>query len=100
MDTETAGVAGLEGVVYGETTPSSTGVEVIGTLSGDYAINVHSEERGEGFWLAPELVESVDHAVGTEIRLDGVDKKWTRTEDGGWHEESPAETKRQWWRFW
>ena len=99
-ETEDAGVAGLEGHVCGETTPSVIGVEVIGALSDDYAINVHCDDRDEAFWFAPELVEFVDHAVGTEIRLVGVDKRWTRTDDGGWHEESLVETKRPWWRFW
>jgi len=93
-------VAGLEGQVYGETTPSSTGVDVIGSPHDDYAINVHLEERDEAFWFASEVVEFQDHAPGTEIRLDGVDKRWTRTEDGGWHEESLAQEKKPWWKFW
>ena len=97
-ETEAAGVAGLKGQVYGETVPSVSGVEVIGTPSADFAINVHLEERGEGFWFAPELVEFIDHASGTVIRLDGVDKRWVRTEDGGWREESLK--KRPWWKFW
>ena len=90
--TQAAGVAGLTGPVYGETTPSVTGVEVIGESDGDYAINVHFEERGEALWLAPDLLELVDHGVGAEITIDGVGKKWTRTESGEW-EESPGGTK-------
>ncbi len=99
-ETEVAGVAGLEGQVYGETTPSVTGVQVIGSPSNDYAINVHFEERDEAFWFAPELVEFLDHAPGTEIRLEGVEKRWTRSEDGGWQEESLAEERKPWWKFW
>ncbi|MGW8179091.1 MAG: hypothetical protein ACWGQW_10050 [bacterium] len=99
-ETEVAGVAGLEGQVYGETTPSVTGVEVIGTPSADFAVNVHLEKRGEAFWFAPELVEFIDHAPGTEIRLEGVDKRWIRNEDGGWKEETIGQKKRSWWRFW
>lgn len=41
-----------------------------------------------------------DHAPGAEIRLDGVDKRWIRTEDGGWEEESLAKEKKPWWKLW
>lgn len=99
-ETEAAGVAGLKGQVYGETTPSVTGVEVIGTLASDFAINVHLEVRGEAYWFAPELVEFVDHAAGTEIRLKGADTRWIRTEDGGWKEESVGKKSRPWWKLW
>jgi len=95
--TQAAGVAGLTGPVYGETTPSVTGVDVIGDLNVDYAINVNFEERGESLWFAPELLEFVDHSPGTEITINGVDKKWTRTESGEW-EESPGGAKRK--SFW
>jgi hypothetical protein len=100
-ETESKGLAGLVGNVYGQTTPSVSGVEVIGELTSDYAINVFFEDRHESFWFAPSLVEFVDHAPGTEITLDGVPKKWVRTETGQWREES-AETKsaKPWWRFW
>ncbi len=96
-DTEARGVADLVGQVYGETTPSVTGVSVIGTLTRDYAINVHFEGRGESFWFASELLEFIDHAPGTEIRLDGVPKKWKRSESGEWIE---TRDKKPWWRFW
>ena len=48
--TEERGLAGLDGNVHGETTPSVTGVEVIGELKSDYAINVFlmAWERGIG----------------------------------------------------
>lgn len=99
-ETQDAGVAGLDGQVYGETIPSVTGVQVIGSASDDYALNVHFEGRSEALWFARELVELLDHAPGTEIRLDGVDKKWTRTVDGGWHEESLTQERKPWWKFW
>ncbi len=99
-ETEAAGVAGLKGQVYGETTPSVTGVQVVGSPSHDFALNVYFEERREAFWFAPELVEFLDHAVGSEIRLAGVDRRWIRTEDGGWKEESLRERKRPRWKFW
>lgn len=87
--TVAAGVAGLAGQVYGETTPSVMDVEVIGETANDYAINVYFEERDESLWFAPDLLELVDRGAGTEIRLDGVDKKWTRTEEGEWEESPP-----------
>src|SRR5687767_413951 len=92
VETESRGVAGLVGQVYGQTTPSVTGVEVIGEITSDYAINVYFEDRHESFWFALSLVEFVDHAPGTEVTLDGVPKKWVRTETGEWSEE-PTETK-------
>ncbi len=105
--TEQASLAGLEGQVYGETTPSVTGVDVIGEPESDFAINVHFEARGDSLWFTPDLLELIDHAAGTEIRLKGVDKKWTRTPDGGWLEEptsddAPDSTARSkpWWKFW
>ena len=99
-ETEEAMVAGLAGQVYGVTTPSVTGVEVIGSPSDDHAINVHFDELDENYWFAPDLVEFLDHAPGTEINLDGVDKRWIRMENGSWHEESLVEQKRPWWKFW
>jgi len=56
-DTEARGVAGLVGQVYGETTPSVTGVSVIGHLTRDYAVNVHFEGKKETFWFVSELLE-------------------------------------------
>src|SRR5262245_29504045 len=80
-ETEALGAAGRVGQVFGETTPSVSGVKVVGQLVGDYALNVHFEGLIDTFWFAPELLEIVDHAAGTEIRLAGVPKKWTRNEN-------------------
>ncbi len=91
--TTAAGLAGLSGNVYGHTTPSVTGVEVIGDLTEDFAVNIHFEGRGESFWFAVELLEFVDHAPGTEIQLAGVPKKWVRTESGKWQEIELAEIR-------
>jgi hypothetical protein len=98
--TEDAGVVGLCGVVYGMTTPSHTGVAIIGSLKEDYAINVYFAARGESLWFAPDLIEVINHGAGTEITLDGVDKKWIRRADGGWDEHSTQPTRRPWWKFW
>ena len=99
-ETESKGLAGLTGGVYGQTTPSVSAVEVIGEVSSDYAINVFFEGRDESFWFAPSLVEFVDHAPGTEMTLDGVPKKWVRTASGEWREESTERKTKPWWRFW
>lgn len=82
------GFAGLIGNVYGETTPSDTNVEVIGELKEDFAFNVYFIDREESYWFAPDLLEFVDHAPGTEITFEGVDKKWVRTDIGEWEEKS------------
>jgi hypothetical protein len=102
-ETEARGVAGLRGQVYGATTPSVTGVSVIGPVTRDLAVNVHFEGRGETLWFAPELLEFIDHAPGTEVRLDGVAKKYVRSASGEWVEtKERVETRerRPWWRFW
>ena len=101
--TKDAELAGLVGTVYGETTPSVTGVDVIGELEADYAINVYFEEKGAGVWFEPRLLEFVDHGAGAEIQLEGVTKKWVRSEDGEWVEHSTGAQSgknRPWWKFW
>jgi hypothetical protein len=81
-ETEALGVAGRIGQVWGQTTPSVTGVAVVGRLDSDYAINVHFEGRAEILWFTPELLEFVDHATGTEIRIGRV--SFTRDAGGNW----------------
>jgi len=79
-DTEEAGVAGLEGDVYGFTTPSSTGVKVLGGAPDDYALNVYIEGYKGELWLRPELLEFLDHNVGWEIGIGNL--KAIRQADG------------------
>jgi|SRR5215213_2823528 len=101
--TEELGLAGAAGQVYGETTPSVTNVEVIGEIQEDYAINVFFEGRKESFWFAPELLEFIDHAPGTEITLHGVPKKWVRSSSGEWDESDTDNSQginKPWWKFW
>ena len=93
-ETEALGVSGLIGHVYGETTPSVTSVAVIGTATGDYAINVHFESRPDTLWFAPELVILVDHGTGTELRIGNT--SFVRSPDGAWS----RSRKRPWWKFW
>lgn len=56
--TVTAGIAGLEGQVWGLTTPSNTEVEVIGELQPDFAINVHSRSVTTSSGLLPSSLNS------------------------------------------
>ena len=94
--TEERGLAGLNGQVYGETTPSVTSVEVVGQPKTDNAVNVFFESLQKSYWFASDLLEFVDHAVGTEITLKGVPKKLVRSASGDWVEQS----QKPWWRFW
>ena len=80
-------VAGLCGIVYGYTTPSLMGITVIGSLTRDYAINVHFEELNEQFWFAKQLLVFQDHGAGTEFGING--KCFVRTETGEWVERPP-----------
>jgi len=99
-ETEAAGVSGLRGQVYGLTKPSVTGVTVVGSSTSDFAVNVYFKERDDSFWFAPAVVDLVDHGPGTEVRIAGVAKKWTRTEEGEWREEALQPDRRPWWAFW
>jgi len=90
-ETKELGLSGKVGQVYGETTPSSTSVEVIGVILNDYAINVFVDELKESYWLAPELLELIDHGEGTEITVGN--HRAVRRADGSWEEleEMPTE---------
>jgi len=60
--TEAKGLAGLVGMVCGQTTPSVTqGLigEIVGEPKQDYAVNVLFEGR-ETTWFAPDLLELVE----------------------------------------
>ena len=102
--TEELGLAHLVGKVFGFTTPSVTGVEVIGSIEGDSAVNVFFDARKVGFWFAPNLLEFVDHGQGAEIRLRGVPKKWVRASTGEWVESDlsggSTPDSKPWWKFW
>src|ERR671914_1579754 len=101
--TEGAQLAGLEGVIYGETVPSTSGVAVISPVPDDFALNVHVESHNASYWLAPEQIELLEHNAGLEMRLDGVPKRWVRRADGGWDElldETSATSRPRGWRSW
>ena len=96
-ETEALELAGQEGQVYGESTPSVTGLEVIGDLKSDFAINVFFESRNTGYWFAPELLEFVDHAEGMEITTANI--RAVRRADGSW-DESEIRPRKKWWELW
>jgi hypothetical protein len=79
-------LADLVGNIQGETTPSVMGIKVIGDSAEDHAIYVFFDDRKEGFWFSPGLLEFIDHALGAEVRLRGVPKKWIRSATGEWVE--------------
>jgi hypothetical protein len=87
--TESHRVAGLTGVVHGWTTPSVTGVTVIGGAEQDYAVVVHFELH-EDLWFAPELLELLNHGPGQEVRVG--QKRWIRSEAGAWIEAPEEKT--------
>ena len=91
-ETMTLGLAGKEGQVFGETTPSVTGIESIGEPTNDYALNVYFEETDEAYWFAPHLLEFKDHGEGTEMTVGN--HRAVRRADGSWEEfEVDAEKK-------
>jgi hypothetical protein len=84
--TEDRGFAGKVGTVWGQTTPSQTKPEVIGTPEKDYAVNVYFDDFEEQHWFAEELLELVDHGAGATVQLKGVPTTWVRKPDGSWAE--------------
>ncbi len=102
-ETTRLGLAGRQGSVTGETTPSVTMVPVVGALQSDYAIAVHFDDGRDDVWFVPRLLEFVDHGAGATITIDGVDMKMIRNADGSWREEpfdNPRKAQKPWWRFW
>jgi hypothetical protein len=85
--TEILGVAGQMGIVNGRTTPSVTGVEVIGNTYKDFAIAVTLESQTKQLWFAEEVLEFVDHGAGTTVEVAG--QKLIRDEYGHWRELRP-----------
>ncbi len=102
-ETARLGLAGAEGCVHGETTPSITRVPVVGGADADVALAVHIEGRAEDAWIAPELLEFIDHGEGATVTVDGVDVRAIRNADGSWREEpfdNPRKGPKPWWRIW
>ncbi|MFN0219347.1 MAG: hypothetical protein ACKVP4_11090 [Hyphomicrobium sp.] len=103
FETRDLGLAGLTGRVMGFTTPSVTGVRMIGDLADDHAIAVHIDKRDANLWFHEDLLEVLDRGAGTVCMVDGVNMRAVRNADGSWREEpfdNPRKSARAWWRFW
>lgn len=85
-ETERLRLAGLEGHIYGWTTPSVTGVDVIGAQDDYIAVNVFIEKLDEDFWFAKDLVEVLGPEVGAVFSLDASENEYVRLADGSWKE--------------
>jgi hypothetical protein len=99
--TRRSGHANLVGVCYGMTTPSATGVEVVGDATDDVALNVHFEDEAvSDAWFAPDLVSLVDHAVGSVATVG--DRSFVKAVDGQWipatSGDAPRVGRRRWFR--
>ena len=92
--TTESGHADMIGVCYGMTTPSVTGVGVVGGAPNDVALNVHfDDEEMPDAWFAPDLVVLVDHAVGSRATVG--DQAFVKTEGGDWVPQPPAPASRR-----
>jgi hypothetical protein len=78
------GLAGKIGKIFGETTPSMMDFEIIGELKEDYALGVYFEDIKQQIWFSEDLIELLDNGSGTEISLNGIDKKWIKDPNGKW----------------
>ena len=87
-DTERLGYAGKLGVCRGFTTPSVTGVEVVGEADDDFALAVRFDDLDSEVWFSVDLVDLVDHAPGTTISV-GDSYSAVRRADGSWKETTP-----------
>jgi hypothetical protein len=83
-ETERLGLAGRIGEDCGFTTPSVTGVSVIGDLREDYARSILFADTDEQLWFAEHLLEYLDHDPSLEVTICG--KRVFYTSDGRWQE--------------
>lgn len=92
--TTASGHADRMGVCYGMTTPSVTGVEVVGDGVNDVALNVHFDDAAvQDAWFAPEFVALVDDAAGSRATVG--DHAFVTTEDGTWVSDSTVPSQRR-----
>lgn len=89
-ETEEMGLAGQIGIVFGQTVPSSSGVEnVIGDKGDDYAVAVCVDDSSDPVWIAGHLVEFSDTNSGTQLTLQVSENetlKFEKNKDGSWTE--------------
>jgi hypothetical protein len=82
-ETVAAGYADRLGTCFGFTTPSVTGVNVIGSLGVDRALAVDFGE-GPAVWFDPSLVAFVDVEAGTVMGIGN--KQFVLQPNGDWAE--------------
>jgi len=75
-----AGLAGALGTLSGFTTPSQTGVAVIGESKDDVAFAVQLTSTGAQSWFAPAVLEFVGRTSSLEIEIYG--KRWIWNANG------------------
>ena len=92
--TDAAGYGDAEGVIYGVTTVSVTGVEVIGAVEDDCAVNVDFDGTRPAAWFQPSLVEVIGKPETTIEVGRGVLTRVEGTDD--WIEP----IRPPWWEFW
>jgi len=92
LATQEKGLAGKIGEVYGQTTPSMMDFEIIGTPKEDFAVNVYFDDLKTPYWFDADLLETIDNGEGSTITLDGINKKWTKGQNGEWIEEDTTPT--------
>ena len=61
---------------------------IIGDPADDVAVAVHFGDCKPAVWLAPDLVELVDHQPGITMSIGGQD--FVRNADGGWDPVPPS----------
>jgi hypothetical protein len=92
------------GSVTGWSTPSMSGVDVLGGAADDFAISVLFDEfNGKDkvtIWFNEDHLEFVDYGVGQSIWIGNTVA--TRSADGSWVETvlGDALAKKPWWKFW
>ena len=85
IETRDRGLVNRLGVVYGFSTPSKTGVgPVLGDRGEDCALSISFEETGEQMWMAPHLVDFVDHYEGLTMTVG--ERSFIRDADGEFRE--------------
>jgi hypothetical protein len=82
-ETIAAGYADRTGTCHGFTTPSITGVQVIGNSGADNALNVAFDD-GTTAWFDPSLVAFMDVNAGQVAKIG--EKRFIRQPTGEWVE--------------
>lgn len=64
-ETDAIGAAGRTGIIVGESTPSSSGISVVGPAPDDFALAVMFDDDRDALWFRPELLEIIDQEAIT-----------------------------------